>query len=73
MGHDSCLVQKILCSFHMTFAFVSHWSELSHVSLYSGWLSVRVKSRSSVIMDMEENGYWRIANILGQCGRTSSH
>jgi len=38
-GHGSYLLRKILSHFPMTFSLISHWSELSHGRLYSGWLS----------------------------------
>lgn len=37
-GHSSYLLRKILSHFPMTFSLISHWSELSHGCLYSGWL-----------------------------------
>lgn len=55
----------------MTFAFISHWSELGHSNIYSGWPYVQLKIWSFITMDIEENGYWGITNSVGHSGQIS--
>lgn len=36
------------------------------VFILGGWLFVQLKYRSSVTMDVEENGYWGVTSSLGR-------